>query len=230
MQLLWTTTAATSTAGVVSPYPKSANIIGQWLFTNSNNTDTSASAMSGADTNVSYVAGKVGNCMSVSGTGYIDVTDSAAVSSNLSSFAMQCWFKTSSTAGAHIASQFIGGSNWQFILGEVQGGTGKIFSSLTLGGTFRQINNATNMSDGGWHHLVITYDGSNFDQYIDNVKAGTGAFTGNLQTYTSDIITLGNNESSHAAGYNGELDQIMMWNTSLTVSDISTLWNGGTGI
>lgn len=78
-----------------------------------------------------------------------------------------------------------------------------------------------------WYHVVITYDGSDATAYLDNVSKFSGAKANNAAT-RSNIFGA---ESEPSSGwYDGTLDELGIWNRTLSAGEVGQLWNGGTGI
>jgi len=94
----------------------------------------------------------------------------------------------------------------------------------------------TDVTDGTWHHLVMTYDGtslaSGVELYLDSVKATGGNRTvvndglGALDFQTTESLMIG---SRRGAGlfYNGNMDEYSVWNVELTQTEINDLYNSG---
>jgi hypothetical protein len=85
-----------------------------------------------------------------------------------------------------------------------------------------------------WEHYVVTFDADtlNMTIYIDGsywsstIQAGLN--TANIQ----DICALGVRYTNILESYNfqGDMDELGIWNRTLTASEVSDLWNNGNGI
>lgn len=81
---------------------------------------------------------------------------------------------------------------------------------------------------GSWKFLVATYDGDAMKLYVDNVlqASNTGgaaiSYENNLSLYFG---------STDFAGrfFDGAIDEVGLWSKVLTTTEISDLWNGGSG-
>jgi hypothetical protein len=93
-----------------------------------------------------------------------------------------------------------------------------------IGGTTTLISNV-DYRDSTWHHFVMTYNGSVTKTYVDNLAASDASRT---NPSASGVFILGSAIGSWML--NGELDQIYVYNRALTASEVSQLYNGGSGI
>ena len=80
----------------------------------------------------------------------------------------------------------------------------------------------------GWHHLVLTYDGvdplvsSSFAVYVDGVNYAVGSSPIALGTYANV-----NYVGKGAYQYEGLIDEFAIFNTELSASDITSIYNSG---
>lgn len=72
---------------------------------------------------------------------------------------------------------------------------------------------------GEWHHLGGTYDGSNICIYWDGVLKNTVAKTGNITTSLDDF-TIGMQADASLYPFNGQLDDIRVWNRALSAAEV----------
>ena len=82
----------------------------------------------------------------------------------------------------------------------------------------------------GWHHYVATYnaDTNTMEAFFDGVSQGT-------TTHTTTIISTENNIGSDniiagsQADFVGKIDDVRIYNSKLSVSDIASIYNNGNG-
>ena len=80
---------------------------------------------------------------------------------------------------------------------------------------------------GTWTMVTATYDGSNVKYYINGTASGTKAYT----STTLDIpLEIGRYDVYGSKPMNGKIDELGVWTEVLTQTQITQLWNGGTGI
>tara|TARA_Y100000310_G_C20694681_1_gene824705 strand:+ start:1324 stop:2733 length:1410 start_codon:yes stop_codon:yes gene_type:complete len=96
-------------------------------------------------------------------------------------------------------------------------------------------NNAdtgSDYSDNNWHHVVGTVDaaGSLISIYMDGSLSTQNAITnGSLGTDIGEDTTLGSRSVSDR-WYDGIIDEVGIWNRALTSTEVTTLFNGGSGL
>ena len=103
------------------------------------------------------------------------------------------------------------------------------------------ISNATlwttnTYDDGTWHYAVITYSGLN-SEYISNAAIyidGTSVATSSNRTLSGGSGVAGTaleigNRYTYSTPYSGNLDEVGIWNRVLSSTEITDLYNGGSG-
>jgi len=83
---------------------------------------------------------------------------------------------------------------------------------------------------GTRQHLVMTFDATaGLKAYINGVQVGTASGTGlSVGSDSSDTLLLAHS-STDTVGFNGTLDEVAFYNTALTLTQIQTHYNTGTG-
>lgn len=105
---------------------------------------------------------------------------------------------------------------------EIQGSTGGPVTSDQI-----------DIQDGNWHHIGVTYDYStrNTVFYCDGVSVGGGISTSYADYTSSTMMFLGSIEYSiPRTSMRGWIDELGVWNRVLTATEMSALYNGGTGV
>jgi len=90
------------------------------------------------------------------------------------------------------------------------------------------------VNDGKWHHIVGIYNGTDTAElYTDGVLQGsaTSAGFGTLNTGSRTVIGGVNNSAgnpySGSGAWNGDLSNAQIWDTNLSSSEVTTLYNNG---
>ncbi|HVY41144.1 MAG TPA: LamG domain-containing protein [Polyangia bacterium] len=139
---------------------------------------------------------------------------------------ISAWVRLGSTSGTQDAVAIGDGAGHGIKLG-LSGGT---LSAFGWDGTV--LASGTTPTDGGWHHLAFTYDGTTNALYLDGALAGTST-TGHSGA-AATVANLGSYDGAHelmAAG--GGVDDVRIYNRPLNATEISALALGnapGTGV
>jgi len=88
------------------------------------------------------------------------------------------------------------------------------------------------ISTGAWHHVAITYDGSqvaaNVEFYIDGIKSASKTTTYDTlsaTTVTTDNLLLGNSTVGVGHEFNGYLFDSRIYKRELTEAEVITIYN-----
>ncbi len=113
------------------------------------------------------------------------------------------------------------GSQGSFSLGlaEVLGAQGLIFWIDYPSGQLT----APTLNRGEWSHVVATYDGSTMKLYTNGILKNSASYTGNITSANTPYILGAYYGSSNV--FNGQVDEIAIWNTSLSATEIQTIYS-----
>jgi len=88
------------------------------------------------------------------------------------------------------------------------------------------INMTSYMSNNTWHHIAYSADGSTQPKlYIDGVQRGTAQSNNNTYYSTSEPILLGAFTASTAYALEGKIDQVRVFPTALSSTQVTDLYN-----
>ena len=213
--------AVTSLAQTVPNYVPTNGLQGWWPF-NGNAIDESTNTNDGTVNGATLTTDRFGNtnaAYSFNGiNNYINLPVGFTNGANSKSFSV--WF-------------YLTNGTYNFIL---DGGTSINGNSFWLfWNNSVTINKLTFHGDGAlydyefadinfnqWYHTVITYDGTSLKSYLNGIYIGSKNTTLNT-TVTSNIkVACRNNTSAY---FSGKIDDIGVWNTTLTPSEITSLYN-----
>jgi hypothetical protein len=82
----------------------------------------------------------------------------------------------------------------------------------------------TNIVDGNWHHIAVTYDGSTLRLYLDGALNNNGALTLNT---TTRMLYIGRAPVRMSEFYDGDLDDLRIYDRVLNATEISALFHEG---
>lgn len=142
------------------------------------------------------------------------------------SVSISCWFKVGSFD-----------KSWQALVAQGEGSSWRVARNsgdvgMSYAGGTGDITSAKDVSDGSWHHLVAISDGGGTAfataLYIDGVVESTA--TGKAALAKNGARTMiGENPGSTGRSWNGNIDDVAIWNRVLSQNEITTLYNGGNG-
>jgi hypothetical protein len=172
--------------------------------------------------------------MSVNGTNGISVPSSASVNFGANAdLSIDAWIKTSNTARNTLTivdKRLISGVN---VTGYVMYlYNGRLGFQLGVGGTGQDaINLSADLRNGQWHHIAITVARNSVTggkAYVDGALTGTfnpTARSGNLAN--AQPLLIGQHETAAIANFIGEIDEVELFNTVVSATDIANIYNAG---
>lgn len=102
----------------------------------------------------------------------------------------------------------------------------QLMHSGNIGGSNFDIGKG-GLSENQWYHLVVTYDGNKVRFYIDNVMQDSVSRTGHIGTSNNNLrFGRRGGAGSFNCWFNGKIDDIGIWNRSLSESEINALYLG----
>ena len=164
-----------------------------------------------------WEAGKIGNAVNLKGKIYANISGLSQPDFSSSGFSLSLWAKNNSpwVTGSQILCQD-GGFCWNVNANGLITGLGTTSS--------------INISNGNYHHLVLTWNATNqvYKQYVDNNLNGTGilaptVFGDSMRTQLGALTR--NNQF-----FNQSMDEVGLWNRTLSPQEVSSLWNNGNGL
>lgn len=169
---------------------------------------------------------------------YINLGDNDAFSftdgaGNDEPFSYQYWIDINSTVGTRSGFSKWGSSFEYYDLIRATGQYDFVITDSANDWIGRQTSTGA-ISSSGFHHIVATYDGSNSSTgikiYIDGVRADTannsnGTYNG--MSNTPQPLDIGRRSTIYASGVQ---DEVAMWSRELTASEVSDLYNSGSGL
>ena len=138
---------------------------------------------------------------------------------------MNIWFKSSNKSpGADYHHMFNGLTSWCYIEMAVHK-NGFLRCGLYINGTRYVANtNNTNLLDGNWHMLTMTYDGTNIKRYVDAELKNTQAAAGNIDR-PNDKFIFGHGANTGYYCKETYLSDVRLYATALTIEQIKELYD-----
>ena len=157
---------------------------------------------------------------------YLDV-NSTTSSSQLSKFSVAAWFKTSTdyNTDAFIVNKAGASDNknygiWMTNAEKIRGG----FESAS--GIAFYATSPLSYSDGNWHYVVVTFDGSAIGLYIDGLLVATKSASASPDSGGVEPIRMGASSASLNNYFVGNVDEIRIWKTALSTQQVIDASNG----
>ncbi len=151
-------------------------------------------------------------------------------------FSFSLWFKTTnSNAGMLLSKQKTPPDFNGYSLNITN--TNSIIFFLGENGNFFQVTSdkESDVSNGLWHHLVLTYDGSRagsgvtmyFDTTVVSVKSVFAMGAVNGVSNTVDFLLGKGQMTVSPSFFDGNIDEVAVFNSELSASDVTAIYNGG---
>ena len=130
---------------------------------------------------------------------------------------------------AMVSKRSGGNSEYNLYLAPVSSGVSKPDLYITMGSSTFNGSATGAIPDSTWTHLATTIDGDVMKYYINGALDSTHDLNGAKGTLASQPFGVGAISGTGTEGYQGYLDQVSVWNRALSASEISTIYNSGTG-
>jgi hypothetical protein len=101
---------------------------------------------------------------------------------------------------------------------------GKTWASLPIDGARTRITGKTTLPPDTWHHVALTYDGSDMRLYVNGKEDGVVNKSGRF------VVGAGGGGSNFRIGYgfwDGAVDDVRIYNRALPASEITGIFLGG---
>ena len=170
--------------------------------------DTYAGVFNGSTSNINF------------GSGGIQATSAVDVS-----FSISWWMKTTATDTSTLFNTYGSGSGSYGFTTEMGNGTaGKLKLWTNWGGNVVTGESASAINDGNWHHIVLVKNqGSTMKVYVDTSEVLSANINSGSQV--GNPLVFGSYTDHAQYEYTGQLDQTRMFNTALSTSQVSDLYN-----
>ena len=220
--------------GVIMPLRAQSDMIGCWPF------DGNGNDLSGGNLHLTlfgspgFAAGKFGQAIALDGTGNMyaqRLIDDAIMDFGNNDFTISIWVKYNSVDGEQVLIEKFSGS----------GGPGWTLTKVVWWDhqmhfyaqpAFWMVSDPIPIATNVWHHVVACREGTVIKVYFNGtlVTLGSGWGSGTIpDTYDPLLIGRRDYADGRIFGVNGMIDDVSIWSRCLNDSEISLLWNDGTG-
>ena len=149
-------------------------------------------------------------------------------------YSISLWFKTTSLATQNLIGKSSTSANGYNLY--MNGGTFFILlGTYAANGILGGVSGGSSVYDGNWHHVCLTYDGSQdisgFSFYYDDVSKSISTYSNNtpsgVSTSNDFMIGARGTASVPSLEFDGNIDEASFFNTELSSSDVTTIYNSG---
>src|SRR6266850_3948821 len=164
--------------------------------------------------------GGPGNAVNFGGVnGYAQMPNSPAL--NAYPLTVTAWFKTTQTnTAAALVNKYYAGSFTGYQIYIDQTGIHAWYFRDSGNNVYGALDGGP-VADGQWHHVAFVVDAAGGRLYLDGTFRSTLAWTGTAgATATSQFIYFGMYPGSSITYFNGQMDEITIWNVARTQGQI----------
>jgi Concanavalin A-like lectin/glucanases superfamily/Ricin-type beta-trefoil lectin domain-like len=193
------------------------------------NTNDSSGNANHATTNgpATFVAGKYGSAMDLSGTNQYAMVP-AGMFASVTNFTIALWVNWDGGAAWQRIFDF-GNDTTQYMFLTPGSGSGTLrFAVTTNGNGAEQILETSPLPVGQWRHVAITRNGNIAKLYTNGVVAATNIVTIAPASFNPALNYLGRSQFTESSGdplFNGRLDELFIYNYALSDTEITRLMN-----
>lgn len=168
-----------------------------------------------------------GNCLQFDGTNdYVNVPSSGVFDFGTGNFTISVWMKGTDPAPSPperviLARYTQCGADRGFRISAAPAPAGNVVINVGLGGG---LNGTINVLDDRWHFISVVRNGDNLTLYTDGIqeatRTGVGSKDASASSFPLDIGAFEPCGGGRVRFWNGEIDEVRVWNTVRTQAQI----------
>ena len=203
-----------------------SGLIGWWKFDEASGAsaaDSSGNGITGTLVNApSWVAGKINNALDFNGsTQYVTMGDVAALE-GLTDLTISAWISLDAwPAGGNVS--FMSGKEDVYKVDITDAGKVRFLTGDNWTGSI--LTSASALSVATWYHIVAVKNGTTKTIYINAVSDATAGTTGGSVGSNTNAVQVGARNAAPADTFNGQIDDVRIYNRALSADDIAALYN-----
>ncbi len=218
------------------PVP-TTSLIGQWKLNENSGlvaADTSGKNHQGSVTEAVWTSGKAGNGLQFDGVNdYADMGDIGNTNSAGMSVSFWVYYNTLPAAWSGVLGKASGGGTnlYQYVIGSSGAGGDISLNTSDANGQYTglcpvSLSGKTNQ----WLHVVYVWnsDADTCSVYFNGVQVASQNVTIGMNTTATHPLRLGQAYKDSSYTLNGKLDEVGIYNYSLSGTEITNLYNAGT--
>lgn len=183
-----------------------------------------------------WISGYIDGALDLSGDlDYLEVTSDARDSTNASDFddvysrtpamTIALWVKVNSTPASPSTNWWIASKGYIFGGWVLNGWSNYLgFKCVGLTPNDSAVSGGITLTDGNWHHIAGTYDGTTISLYVDGVLKDSKSASGTLR-WTHHKVWIGDNSAVQDYGIDGAVDDVRIYGYGLGSTHIVDLYN-----
>ena len=153
---------------------------------------------------------------------YVDLGSPSALKPSSNAFAVEAWFKTSSTSAERIYRWSGDGVELQLTSGQLRG---VLYNSS---GTSFGVTSSATYDDNVWHHAVFSWDGAVERLYVDGTQVAINTpAAGTTVYYGSGGGAIGRDGNNSAGYFSGSIDDVAFYSKALSSSSVKAHYDSG---
>lgn len=206
--------------------PPPASMVGWWPG-DGNGSDIIGGANATLENGAGFAPGMVDEAFSFDGSDdrlVIPHNDNQNVGTGLT---IDAWVKHDTFhPGATIFQKRTTGNTGGYVLETSANDPTALYLALFIDGDYRFVGLANTVQLGVWQHIAATYDGSAMKLYIDGVEVANTPQTGAINP-VADPIVIGRNYVVAEYAFDGQIDEVELFNRALSQAEIQAIYNAG---
>ena len=151
---------------------------------------------------------------------YIDLGTDSSLDIFGGDFSVSLWFKHTISSGSAIAMIEIGATTYSANMAITLGLSSNTGVGFAVDNNWNY-NAGSGYNDGNWHHMVATRTSTTYKIYVDNTEI---SFSSGSYAYLTEN-TIG--KGKFGGNFNGSISNVSVWNTALTSSQVTEIYNQG---
>jgi len=194
---------------------------------NGDTLDSSVYAHNGINNGAVFVSGKLGQALKFDGINdYVDITSPLG---DLTKFSVEFWRKSDGFGSGNWPRMISGwktpdnnGHDDGFVIEHHCCNDQNVISSWFSPDAMinnKEVGTGTPASQGVWHLVTLTFDGTTAILYLDGIEKGRTTYTPG-PTVTINTVQIGGDRPM-GRYFNGEIDEVKIYNRALSASEIS---------
>ncbi|WP_148039249.1 LamG-like jellyroll fold domain-containing protein [Methanohalophilus sp. RSK] len=206
-------------------------LVGWWTFDDTINDASQNSNHGVMNGDISYIDGVSGKCLDLDGNGYVEIPYDSTLDMT-DAITVSVWLKTSETSFAYATDKwwYSGSADRAWSL-NFQGNNlvwrasynGQDSGSEEIKYDYSDYNGGW-LTSPEWKYVTGTYDGNNLSLYVDGEFIGEKTLSDGIIS-TSRPLFVGAGNDGEDFHYDGQIDDLQIYNRALSESEISAIYN-----